>query len=139
MEWGPKLMHETWRCLLSIIIDDKKQKKQKNKKSIIDAKLGSLLSVLEILQADEYVADGTADLVAFGVPFLANANLPELLAHGSALNAGGWQTNIWYSRKPEDDAKGYTDWHLVQPVVDAAKSVASNVETATSSLKETVL
>ncbi len=32
------------------------------------------------------MADGTADLVAFGVLFLANANLPALLASGQVLD-----------------------------------------------------
>lgn len=38
-----------------------------------------------------YVADGTADLVSYGVPFIANANLPALIAAGKRtadLNMG---------------------------------------------------
>jgi N-ethylmaleimide reductase len=48
---------------------------------------------LSIEAASEYAADGTADLVAFGVPFIANANLAELVAAGygtAQLNQGGW-------------------------------------------------
>ncbi|KAG6547716.1 hypothetical protein Mapa_010528 [Marchantia paleacea] len=68
-------------------------------------------------KAEEYVAEGTADCVSFGVPFIANANLPELLAAGfgnEQLNAGGWQMNLWYSTGGPDE-KGYTDWPLVKP------------------------
>ncbi|CAM6116659.1 unnamed protein product [Calypogeia fissa] len=90
-------------------------------------------------KADEYVANGTADTVAFGVIFLANANLPELLASGSELNNGGWETKVWYSRAPADDAKGYTDWPLVKPLADGAKAVAAAVANAGTALKETVL
>ncbi len=46
---------------------------------------------LAIEQGNAYCADGTADLVAFGTPFIANANLPELVAAGyghGQLNAG---------------------------------------------------
>lgn len=44
------------------------------------------------------------DLVAFGVPFLANPDLPQRLATGAPLNAPDVQT--FYS----PDAKGYTDY-----------------------------
>ncbi|MBF5041142.1 alkene reductase [Aggregicoccus sp. 17bor-14] len=47
---------------------------------------------------------GEGDLVAFGVPFLANPDLPERLASGAALNAPDFQT--FYT----PDAKGYTDY-----------------------------
>lgn len=46
---------------------------------------------LAIEQGNAYCADGTADLVSFGSPFIANANLPELVAAGyghGQLNAG---------------------------------------------------
>ncbi|KAH7284192.1 hypothetical protein KP509_34G043100 [Ceratopteris richardii] len=65
-------------------------------------------------KANQYVEEGTADLVAFGVLFLANANLPELLATGQELNQGGWNTQVWYSKNPENDEKGYIDWPLVK-------------------------
>lgn len=40
---------------------------------------------------EQYVSDGVADLVAYGVPYIANANLPELVAAGAGtagLNPG---------------------------------------------------
>lgn len=67
-------------------------------------------------KATEYVEDGTADLVTFGVLYLANANLPELLATGQELNQGGWNTQVWYGKDPKDDEKGFIDWPLVQAV-----------------------
>ena len=66
------------------------------------------------MQAAEYVKDGIADLVAFGVLYVANANLPELIASGKELNQGGWNTSVWYSKNPENDENGYIDWPLVQ-------------------------
>ncbi|KAL3691360.1 hypothetical protein R1sor_005011 [Riccia sorocarpa] len=70
-------------------------------------------------KGDEYVADGTADAVIFGVPFIANANLPELLAAGYSseqLNQGGWQAKVWYGNAlGGPDEQGYTDWPLVKP------------------------
>ncbi|KAL2622536.1 hypothetical protein R1flu_002741 [Riccia fluitans] len=70
-------------------------------------------------KAEEYVADGTADSVSFGVPFIANANLPELLAAGYSseqLNPGGWQASVWYGKATGGpDEKGFTDWPLVRP------------------------
>ncbi len=42
---------------------------------------------------EQYVSDGVADLVAYGVPYVANANLPELVAAGvgtAGLNPGRW-------------------------------------------------
>ncbi|EFJ17318.1 hypothetical protein SELMODRAFT_178917 [Selaginella moellendorffii] len=65
-------------------------------------------------KAEEYVEEGTCDLVCFAVLFIANANLPQLLAAGQELNMGGWTTSTWYSRDPMDDPKGYTDWPLVE-------------------------
>ncbi|MBN8420677.1 MAG: alkene reductase [Verrucomicrobia bacterium] len=47
---------------------------------------------------------GDADAVAFGVPFLANPDLPKRLASGAALNAPDPST--FYA----DGAKGYTDY-----------------------------
>jgi 2,4-dienoyl-CoA reductase-like NADH-dependent reductase (Old Yellow Enzyme family) len=47
---------------------------------------------LAIEKGNAYCADGTADLVAFGTPFIANANLPELVAAGyghGQLSPGG--------------------------------------------------
>lgn len=81
-------------------------------------------------KANEYVEDGTADLVSFGVLYLANANLPELLASGQELNQGGYNVQVWYSKNPADDEKGFIDWPLVKAAVkkveDLATSVADN-------------
>lgn len=83
------------------------------------------------MQGEEYVADGTADIVAYGALFLANANLPELIAAEKPLDyEGAWQVTIWYGKNPEEDAKGYTDWPLVDAVVSAVKSVATSVKEA---------
>ncbi|CAK9868738.1 unnamed protein product [Sphagnum jensenii] len=80
-------------------------------------------------KAEEYVADGTADLVAFGVLFLANANLPALLASGQVLDlAGGWKVQLWYGKNPADDPVGYTDWPLVDAVISTIKSAATAVK-----------
>eukprot|EP00210_Caulerpa_lentillifera_P006541 g6246.t1 len=64
-------------------------------------------------KAEEYIKEGVADLAAFGVLYLSNANLPYLLKSGKELNLGGMDTSTWYGKKPEDDAKHYTDWPLV--------------------------
>lgn len=73
---------------------------------------------LAIEVASQYAADGTADLVAFGTPFIANANLPQLVAAGyghGQLNPGGYNTAVWYSKDPSKDAENYIDWPLVAP------------------------
>jgi N-ethylmaleimide reductase len=54
--------------------------------------------------AEKAVASGYADLVAFGVPFLANPDLPARLKAGAALNAPDKAT--FYG----GGAKGYTDY-----------------------------
>jgi N-ethylmaleimide reductase len=55
-------------------------------------------------EADAGIAAGRIDAVAFGVPFLANPDLPERFAKGAALNAPDPST--FYSPGPE----GYTDY-----------------------------
>ena len=50
------------------------------------------------------LAAGDADAVAFGVPFLANPDLPQRFAKGAALNAPDPST--FYA----DGARGYTDY-----------------------------
>jgi 2,4-dienoyl-CoA reductase-like NADH-dependent reductase (Old Yellow Enzyme family) len=50
------------------------------------------------------LAAGHADAVAFGVPFLANPDLPARFAKGAALNAPDPTT--FYG----DGAQGYTDY-----------------------------
>ncbi len=50
------------------------------------------------------IADGRADLVSFGVPFLANPDLPRRFAEGAPLNAPDFST--FYG----GGEKGYTDY-----------------------------
>jgi N-ethylmaleimide reductase len=54
--------------------------------------------------AERAIADGEADLVAFGVPFLANPDLPARLRRGAPLNEPDRAT--FYG----GDARGYTDY-----------------------------
>lgn len=55
-------------------------------------------------QAVEWLATGKADAVAFGVPFIANPDLPARFAQGAALNAANPAS--YYS----EGATGYTDY-----------------------------
>ncbi|MBS7792410.1 alkene reductase [Roseococcus sp. SDR] len=55
-------------------------------------------------RAEADIASGLADLIAFGVPYLANPDLPERLAQGAALNTPDQAT--FYG----GGAKGYTDY-----------------------------
>jgi N-ethylmaleimide reductase len=54
--------------------------------------------------AEQIVADGHADLVAFGRLFIANPDLPERLRTGSPLNR--YDRSTFYG----GDARGYTDY-----------------------------
>jgi len=54
--------------------------------------------------ADQALADGRADLIGFGRPFLANPDLVARMKAGAALNAPDMAT--FYTA----DAKGYTDY-----------------------------
>jgi len=58
----------------------------------------------DLAAADAVIASGEADLVAFGVPFLANPDLPERFKRGAALNPPDQAT--FYA----GDAKGYVDY-----------------------------
>ena len=58
-------------------------------------------------RAEADLAAGRGDLIAFGVPFLANPDLPARFAAGAALNAPDFTT--LYSA----DAKGYTDYPVL--------------------------
>lgn len=53
---------------------------------------------------DAAIASGAADMVAFGVPYIANPDLVERFAKGAALNAPD-QTTFYGG-----DEKGYTDY-----------------------------
>jgi N-ethylmaleimide reductase len=55
-------------------------------------------------EANETITSGKADAVAFGVPFLANPDLPARFKAGAALNDPDPTT--FYSQ----GAKGYTDY-----------------------------
>ncbi len=55
-------------------------------------------------QAEQAIAEGWADAVAYGVPFLANPDLPRRLRENLALNAPDEST--FYASGP----KGYTDY-----------------------------
>ena len=61
--------------------------------------------------ANAAIEKGDADLVSFGVPFLANPDLPERLRRGAPLNAPDFAT--FYSPGP----KGYVDY----PALNAGK------------------
>ena len=55
-------------------------------------------------EAEEWVGDGKADLIAFGRKFLANPDLPQRFRLGADLNADDATT--YYG----GGAKGYTDY-----------------------------
>lgn len=61
--------------------------------------------------ADQAIANGDGDLVAFGVPYLANPDLPERFAAGAALNVPDMKT--FY----QGEGKGYTDYPLMEGAV----------------------
>jgi N-ethylmaleimide reductase len=54
--------------------------------------------------ADKAIESGEVDLVAFGVPFLANPDFPERVRRGAPLNAADFAT--FYTPGP----KGYSDY-----------------------------
>ena len=58
----------------------------------------------DLRSGNEAIARGEADLIAFGVPFLANPDLPERLRQNAPLNEADMAT--FY----EGEAKGYTDY-----------------------------
>jgi N-ethylmaleimide reductase len=58
----------------------------------------------DLASANAAIARGEADLVAFGVPFLANPDLPARFRRGAALNAADQAT--FYA----GEAKGYIDY-----------------------------
>ena len=58
-------------------------------------------------EAEQAIAGGKLDAVAFGTSFLANPDLPERIQAGAALNAPN--PNTFYSPGPV----GYTDYHTM--------------------------
>jgi N-ethylmaleimide reductase len=65
-------------------------------------------------RADADIAEGETDLVAFGVPFLANPDLVERVRRGAPLNPPDMAT--FYSPGP----KGYTDYAVFQELAARA-------------------
>jgi N-ethylmaleimide reductase len=59
------------------------------------------------LRANAALAAGDADLVAFGVPYIANPDLPERFARDAPINSADPAT--FYG----GDAKGYTDYPVM--------------------------
>ncbi|MDX8404645.1 MAG: alkene reductase [Mariprofundus sp.] len=60
------------------------------------------------MRGNAAVASGSADMVAYGIPYLANPDLPERFQQDAALNAPDQST--FYG----GDAHGYTDYPLLQ-------------------------
>jgi N-ethylmaleimide reductase len=60
-------------------------------------------------RGNRLIAEGLADLVAFGRPFIANPDLVERLETGAPLTEIDW-TTVYAS-----GAKGYTDYQAFQP------------------------
>jgi N-ethylmaleimide reductase len=63
--------------------------------------------------ATKVLAEGAADLIAFGKPFISNPDLVERLKKGAALNE--WDKTTFYG----GGAKGYTDYPMLQAAVAA--------------------
>lgn len=59
-------------------------------------------------QANAWLAEGKADAVAFGVPFIANPDLPARLQQDAALNPP--RKELFYAK----GAEGYTDYPSLQ-------------------------
>lgn len=60
--------------------------------------------------AETRIAEGNADLIAFGRPFITNPDLVERFAHGWPLNPAE-DMSLWYTPGPE----GYTDYQPFKP------------------------
>jgi 2,4-dienoyl-CoA reductase-like NADH-dependent reductase (Old Yellow Enzyme family) len=54
--------------------------------------------------ANQWLAEGKADAVAFGIPFIANPDLPERLRQDAPLNPA--RKELFYGA----GAEGYTDY-----------------------------
>ncbi len=64
-------------------------------------------------EANGVIKSGQAEAVAFGVPFIANPDLPERLESGAELNRADPAT--FYSQ----GAEGYTDYPVLEELVEA--------------------
>ncbi|GLW38865.1 alkene reductase [Pectobacterium carotovorum subsp. carotovorum] len=62
--------------------------------------------------AQAVLVSGDADLVAFGVPFLANPDLPERFKQNAAHNEPDYAT--FYQSEPADEGRGYTSYPKLQ-------------------------
>lgn len=60
--------------------------------------------------AEQRIAEGSAELIAFGRPYITNPDLAERFAHGWPLNPSE-DMSLWYTPGPE----GYTDYALYEP------------------------
>ena len=60
--------------------------------------------------AEARIAEGSADLIAFGRPFITNPDLVERFSHGWPLNPAE-DMSLWYTPGPE----GYTDYTPFKP------------------------
>ncbi len=60
--------------------------------------------------AEERIAAGNADMIAFGRPFITNPDLPERFRNNWPLNPAE-DMSLWYTPGPE----GYTDYAPYQP------------------------
>jgi N-ethylmaleimide reductase len=65
-------------------------------------------------RANRLLAAGTADLVAFGRPYIANPDLVERFAAGALLSEPDWPTVYG------DGARGYTDYPALEQALAAA-------------------
>jgi N-ethylmaleimide reductase len=60
--------------------------------------------------AEERIAEGNADMIAFGRPYITNPDFPERLKNGWTLNPAE-DMSLWYTPGPE----GYTDYLPFNP------------------------
>lgn len=66
------------------------------------------------VSGEQAIANGDADLVAYGVPFIANPDLPERFGKAAALNEP--DSSTFYSH----EAKGYTDYPTLKQLAEVA-------------------
>ena len=60
--------------------------------------------------AEERIAEGNADMIAIGRPFITNPDLPERYKNNWPLNPAE-DMSLWYTSGPE----GYTDYASHKP------------------------
>ena len=59
-------------------------------------------------KADEYIAQGWCDAVAFGKPMISNPDLARRFARGTPLSA--WDASTFYPKPGMPIERGYTDY-----------------------------